>query len=86
MENFKIESRYMKLCNELGLLLDALRLLFTDQIIKTLNVSVNQKTRSSICFKTCGRAFERLSRAFEELRENQKLGREFEQLGRVFVL
>ena len=76
-------------------LLDVRRLLFTDQIIKTLNMSVDQKTRPSIYFKTCGRTFERLSRAFEtfdrafkalgrafeSLRENQKLGREFEKLG-----
>ena len=73
---------------------------FTDQIIKTLNVSVDQKTRPSICFKTCGVAFERLSRAFETLsrafetfgrvfqglRENQKLGRGFRKLCRMFLL
>ena len=44
---------------------------------KTLNVSVDQKTRPGICFKTCGRAFETLGRAFktlgqafDDLREN----------------
>ena len=58
---------------------------------KTLNVSVNQKNRSNICFKKCGqaletlsRASEKLGRAFEGLRENQMFGREFEQLEWVF--
>ena len=87
MENINIRS----FVASSRLLLHVWRLLFTDQIIKTLNVSVDQMTRPNICFKTCGRAFERfmrafetLSRAFEGLRENQKLGLEFEKLGRVF--
>ena len=68
------------------------------RLSKTLDVSIDQKAWSSICFKTCGGAFEKLSRAFktlsrafqtigrafEGLRENQKLGQEFEKLGRVF--
>ena len=58
-----------------GLLLDVWRLFFIDQIIKTLNVFVYQKTCPSICFKTCGRAFEGLSQTFE------KLSRAFKTLG-----
>ena len=52
-------------------------------------MSVDQKTRPSIFFKTCGRAFERfnqvfeaLGRAFEGLRKNLKLDGEFKMLGR----
>ena len=68
-----------------GLLLNVWGLLFTEQISKTLNVSVNQKTRQSICLKTCGGAiemlshvFETLGRVFQGLRENLKLSWEFE--------
>ena len=50
-----------------GLLLNVWGLLFTEQISKTLNVSVNQKTRQSICLKTCGGAIEMLSHVFETL-------------------
>ena len=56
-------------------------------------MSVDQKTRLSICFKTCGQAFEMLSQAFETLgqvfeglREKQKPGQVFEKLGQVFVI
>ena len=48
-----------------------------NSIKKNHNVSVDQKTRPNICFKTysqafekLGRAFETLGRAFEDLREN----------------
>ena len=41
---------------------------------KILNVSVDQKTRPNIYFKTRGRAFQTLIWAFEAFRENQKLG------------
>ena len=65
--------------------------LLQTRISDILNVSVDQKTWLSICFKTRGRAFETLSRVFETLcrdfeglRENQKHGQEFERLGRVF--
>ena len=59
---------------------------FTDQILsKILNVSGDQKTRPSICFKTCSLAFETLSRPFETLgRAFETLGRAFETLDRVF--
>ena len=42
------------------------------RLSKILNVSIDQKTRASICFKTCGRAIETLTRAFEGLREKTK--------------
>ena len=46
-----------------------------------LTVSVDQKSRSSILFKTCGLAFETLSRAFETLARGYKtLGCAFEGL------
>ena len=45
------------------------------------NVSVDQKTRPNICFKTYGQAFEKLGRAFETLSRAFKiLGRAFEDL------
>ena len=50
------------------------------RLSKTLNVSVNQKTRLRISFKTCSGVFETLSRPFETL------GRVFGKLDRVFVL
>ena len=60
------------------------------RLSKILNVSADQKTRLSIYFKKCRKAFETLSRAFETLcrgfeglRENPKLGREFGKFGRV---
>ena len=40
------------------------------RLSKTLNVSIDQKTRPSICFETSVRAFETLGQAFEDLREN----------------
>ena len=50
MENFKIESRYLKLS--------------TDQIIKNYSVIVDQKSLSSSpCFKTRRRAFKTFSRS-----------------------
>ena len=48
------------------------------RLSKIRNVFVDQKTRPSICFKTCSRAFETLSRAFDIL------DRAFEELGRAF--
>ena len=42
------------------------------RLSKTLDVSVDQKTRPSICFKTCSRAFETLSRAFLGFRRKLK--------------
>ena len=48
------------------------------RLLKILNVSVDQKTWPSICFKTCGRAFEMRSRAFETL------GQAFETLSQPF--
>ena len=51
MENFKIEGRYLKLCNEFQAVVRRMKLLFTDESIKILDMSVDQKTRPSICFK-----------------------------------
>ena len=48
------------------------------RLSKIVNVSVDQKTQPSICFKKCRRAFEKLSRAFETL------GRAFQTLGQGF--
>ena len=100
MENFKIESRYLKICNKFRAVITYKGCFLQTRLWRAINVSVNQKIRPSICFKTWLRAFERLSRAFktlgkafktlnqacEGLRENQKLGQKLEKLGRVFVL
>ena len=69
MENFKIKSRYLKRVQGC---FKCMRAAFYRPDYQKL--SVDQKTRSNICFKTCGRAFETLSRAFETL------GRAFEGL------
>ena len=61
MENFKIESRYLKLCNEFRAVIRCMKAAFYRPDYQKLVVSVDLKTRLSICFKTCGRAFERLS-------------------------
>ena len=44
------------------------------RLSKTYNISIDQKTRPSICFKRYGGAIETLSRTFETL------GRDFEGL------
>ena len=62
---------------------------FNTQIhFQFLNVSIDQKTQPSICFKTHGQVFQTLSQAFqtlerdfEALRENQKLDTKFEKFG-----
>ena len=54
-------------------------MLFTDQIFRN---SCSQKTRPSICFKTCGRALQLVSRVFKILVQVfQKLDQAFEALG-----
>ena len=53
------------------------------RLSKILNVSVDQKTRPSICFKTRGQAFETLSRAFEILEKTNSSDESFKKLGRV---
>ena len=77
MENFNIEGRYLKLYYEFRDCFTCTKVAFWTRLSKILNVSVNQKTRSNICFKTCSRAFETISRAFETL------GRDIETLSRV---
>ena len=69
MENFKTESKYLKFCHDFRAVIRCMKAAFYRPDY--------QKTRSSICFKTCGRASKRLSRgsetlgqAFEGLREN----------------
>ena len=57
MEDFKIESRYVKLCYKFRAIIRCIEAAFTYQIFKNSYVLVNQKTRSSICFKTCSRTF-----------------------------
>ena len=67
MENFKIESRYLKLCNKFRAVIrcasfcrpDYQKLLMCP-LIKTLGLA----------FETLGQAFKTLGRAFEGLREN----------------
>ena len=46
------------------------------RFLKIFNVSVDQKTRPTTCFKTRGRAGEGLT-------ENQKLGQKVEKIDRV---
>ena len=46
--------------------------------LKMFHVPFDQKTRSSICFKTCDRTFETLTRSFETLDQA------FETLCRAF--
>ena len=78
MEKFKIESRYLKLCNVFRAAIRCIKAAFYRPDYQSLNVSVGQKTRPSICFETCGRAFETLTRAFETL------GRAFKTCGCAF--
>ena len=78
MENFTIESRYLKLCNEFRAVIRYEGCFLQTKLSKALNVSVDQKTRPSICSKICGGAFETLSRAFETL------GRAFKTLDLAF--
>ena len=55
------------------------------RLSKTLNVYIHQKTRPSIYFKTCGRAFETLIQAFQTLgRAFKTLDRAFKTLGQAF--
>ena len=48
-------------------------------------MSIDQKTRLSICFKTCGQSFEKASQNFETLgRAFVTPGWDFEILGQAF--
>ena len=67
MENFKFEIRYLKLCYEIRTFIRCMKDASYRPGYHKFSVSVDQKTRPSICFKTCGRAFETLSRDFETL-------------------
>ena len=65
MENFTIQGRYLKLCND-----------FRAFIMKAAFYTPDYQNQRMIkrlggaCFKTCDQGFETLSRAFEDLREN----------------
>ena len=72
MENFKIESRYLKQIQGCYYMYEGF---LQTMLSKTLNVSVDQKTRPSICFKTCGRSFAKLSWAFETVGQDFKTPR-----------
>ena len=76
--NEKLKVDIWSFVTSSGLLLDVWGLLFTEQIIKILNVCVDQKTRPNICFKKRGGTFETLSQAF------QTLGQAFEKLSWAF--
>ena len=73
MENFKIESRYLKFCYEFRPFIRCMKAAFYRPDYE--NVFNDQKTWLSICFKICCQAFEMLSQAFETL------GWTFETLG-----
>ena len=57
MENFKIESRYLKLCNEFRV------------VIRCIKATFYRPDYQKLLMGPWDRAFERLSRAFEDLRE-----------------
>ena len=85
MENLKIEGRYLKLCYEFRAVIRFMKVAFyRPDYQKLFNVSVDQKTRSSICFSTCGRVFKTLSRVFGTLDGAFKtLDRTFESLREI---
>ena len=84
MEISTIESRYLKLSNEFAVVITCMKSAFLQtRLSKILNVSVDQKTRPSICFKTRGQTFETLSRAFEILEKTNSSDESFKKLGRV---
>ena len=70
MENFKIKSRYLKLCYELRVFIRCTTIAF--------NRPNYQKFLMCPLIKRLGRASETLSRAFKTV------GRTFETLGRAF--
>ena len=79
MENFKIESTYVKLCYEFRTFIRLMKAAFYRQDY--------QKFLMCPLIKRLGWVLStRLSQTFEGLRESEKLGREFEKLGQVFVL
>ena len=64
MENFKIESRCLKVCYEFKAFIGCMK---EARLSKIFNVFIGQKTWSCSSFKTCGRTFEMLSQAFQTL-------------------
>ena len=80
MEDFKVESRYMKLCYKLTSFIRWMEAAFYRQDFQKLLMCVNPKTWPSFPFKTCSQAsgtlswaFQTLSQDFESLRENRNL-------------
>ena len=54
MEHFKIESRYLELCNKFRAIIRCMKDYqkgLSDQVIKTLNVSIDQKAPPTIVSK-----------------------------------
>ena len=53
MKKVKIESRYVKVYNEIRAAIMYEGCFLQTRLSKTLDVSADQKIRPSICFKTC---------------------------------
>ena len=78
IEDFKIESGYLKLCYEYRAFVNCMKNAFLQTgFSKILNVSVDQENLLNICFKkrdwgleTLSQVFETPGQAFEGLREN----------------
>ena len=74
MENFKIESRYLKLCYVFRAFIRCMEAAFSrTDYEKILGVSVDQKTLSSICFKTCDQPFKCPAKLLKHLVELLKV-------------
>ena len=69
MEKFKIESRYLKLCNECRAVIRCMKAPFYKSDYQKLLMCLLIQ-RPYRAFETPGQAFETLGRAFEGLREN----------------
>ena len=84
MENFKTESKYLKLCYEFRVVIRCMKAAFYRPDYQKILMCPLIK-RLFICFKTCGLAFETISRAFETLgRAFKTLRGAFKTLGCAF--
>ena len=71
----------MMLCYEFRAFIRYMKAAFQTRFSKILNMSVDQRIRPTISFKTCDRPIETLSRYFETLnRAFKALGQTFEGL------
>ena len=70
MENLKVESRYLKVCNEFRAVIRCMKAGFYSPGYQKLLMCPLIKRLVRACFKTWGRAFETLDQAFEGFREN----------------